>query len=487
MNRQPLSTRHILLIVFALIVLLRLITMGLYPLMDTTEARYAEMARKMVETGNWITPQFDYGVPFWGKPPLSIWLTASSFSLFGINEFTARLAHLLPAGLVLWLTYQLARHRQTNNSALLGITLLSGSLLFFGIAAGVMTESALLFSTTLAMLAFWRAMDESRAPNKNWGYLFFAALGIGMLAKGPVAVVLILMPIGLWVLWHNRWSRLWQSAPWIGGTLLMLAICLPWYLLAESRTPGFLEYFIVGEHWKRFLEPGWSGDLYGEAHTQPKGTIWLLWIISAFPWSLWVIAYLLKKPFTKTPPLSLNTPWRSYFLLWSITPMLFFSMAGNVLLTYVITALPALVILLSDFWGASQEQSSKQRISSALILSLLIAPLIFSFFVASQQTLMRHDFSQIELLKTYNELSQNGKNGQLIALYQRQHSGEFYSQGQIPLLKEETKIALQLTQPNRDFYIIEERDYQRRLNESQRVQLEKIEQYGLFYLLRKKP
>jgi len=486
MNWKPFSTTTLLLIIFAVIVLLRLVSMGFYPLMDTTEARYAEMARKMVETGNWITPQFDYGVPFWGKPPLSIWLTASSFSLFGISEFTARLAHLLPAGLVLWLTYAMARQQQTPPSALLAAILLSSSLLFFGISAGVMTESVLLFSTTLAMLSFWRAMDEEHVPEKRWGYLFFTALGIGMLAKGPVALVLILMPIGLWVIWHNRWARLWQSAPWIGGPLLMLAISLPWYLLAEQRTPGFLEYFIVGEHWKRFLEPGWSGDLYGEAHTQPKGTIWLLWIVSAFPWSLWVIGYLLKKPFSKTTtPLALNTPWRSYLLLWVITPMIFFSLAGNVLLTYVITGLPALMLLFSE--RLSQQNNHSNQISRPLIASLLLFPLLFGAFLITQQQTMRHDLSHIELLKKYNALSQQGKAGQLIALYRRQHSGEFYSQGQILLLKNPQKITQQIEQSNRDFYIIEERDYQRRLTKPQRNRLKKIEQYGLFYLLQKQP
>ena len=58
---------------------MRIATLGAYPLMDNTEARYAEIARKMVETGDWVTPQFQYGVPFWSKPPLSTWLTAVTY------------------------------------------------------------------------------------------------------------------------------------------------------------------------------------------------------------------------------------------------------------------------------------------------------------------------------------------------------------------------------------------------------------------------
>src|SRR4051812_29206889 len=75
--------------------LVRIVASVVVPLTDTTEARYGEIARKMLETGDWITPQHDYGVPFWAKPPLSTWLSAGSMKLFGVNEFAARLPSLL--------------------------------------------------------------------------------------------------------------------------------------------------------------------------------------------------------------------------------------------------------------------------------------------------------------------------------------------------------------------------------------------------------
>ena len=84
---------------------LRLVTLALYPIMDTTEARYAEIARRMAELGDWVTPWYDHDVPFWGKPPLSFWLTATSFHLFGVSEFTARLPHFLCGLLVAWLMW----------------------------------------------------------------------------------------------------------------------------------------------------------------------------------------------------------------------------------------------------------------------------------------------------------------------------------------------------------------------------------------------
>ena len=85
---------------------IRAITLALYPLYDTTEARYAEMARKMVELNDWITPFIDYGVPYWGKPPMSFWSAAISIKLFGVNEFAVRFPALLLLVLLSWFVFE---------------------------------------------------------------------------------------------------------------------------------------------------------------------------------------------------------------------------------------------------------------------------------------------------------------------------------------------------------------------------------------------
>ena len=82
--------RHWILLLLVVVVAVRLATLPAYPLLDPTESRYAEIARMMLETGNWLVPQVDYGVPFWGKPPLSMWLSAAAMAVLGVNEFAAR-------------------------------------------------------------------------------------------------------------------------------------------------------------------------------------------------------------------------------------------------------------------------------------------------------------------------------------------------------------------------------------------------------------
>jgi len=111
-----LPSAKMLLILLISTLTLRLLSLALYPLMDTTEARYGEMARIMFETGNWVTPMFDYDVPFWGKPPLFTWLSSLGFSLFGINEFAARVPHLLVGIGVIGLVYKLGKdHFQSTD------------------------------------------------------------------------------------------------------------------------------------------------------------------------------------------------------------------------------------------------------------------------------------------------------------------------------------------------------------------------------------
>ena len=79
----------------------------------------------------------------------------------------------------------------------------------------------------------------------------------------------------------------------------MLLIAVPWYVMAEHKTPGFLHYFIIGEHIDRFLDSGWKGDKYGHAHFKPLGTIWFMWLYTSLPWGLAGIIIAVKKLFVK--------------------------------------------------------------------------------------------------------------------------------------------------------------------------------------------
>ncbi len=442
------SRRNFVSYIILATILIRLFGLGAYPLADRTESRYAEIARKMAETGDWITPQIDYGVPFWGKPPLSTWLTAASFKLFSINEFFARFSSFFLIAFTVVLIYILVRKRGLNY-ALISSMILVTTAGFFVSSGAVMTDPALVLGTTLSMVGFWQAVQPTTYSKSLWGYLFFVGLAIGLLAKGPVCIILTFLPIVIWTLWQKKIGHIWQSIPWLSGTVLMLFIFLPWYLLAEAKTPGFLNYFIVGEHWKRFTESGWEGDLYGSGHAHPYGTIWLYWLLAAFPWSLTFIILLIKSFFNRSSLnlASLDREWVAYLFLWAITPMVFFTFAGNILWTYVLPGLPAFAILLTELLFLFLPN---QKISRQIIYLGLIIPLLFLFTLPVIVNVANQN-SHKYIVNQYQNLCSKS-NCQLVYLFEIPYSAEFYSLGKVTQVDIEQAIPL-LEDENQDYFV----------------------------------
>ena len=401
----------------ATIILLRLVSLGLYPLFDTTEARYGEIARIMFETRNWVTPQFDYNIPFWGKPPLHTWASAISFSIFGVSEFAARLPHFVSGLITCYLVYLFMANQFGKDNAVKGVLILT-TCLGFQIATGmVMTDSLLLLSITIAMLSFYHCYFNHSFIA---GIFFFLALSIGMLAKGPVAIVLVGIPLTLWSI-HSKvfWASL-KSLPWLIGLTLFALLTVPWYLLAELRTPGFLDYFLWGEHVERFLVSGWQGDLYGSAHKESKDTIWLFWLAVAFPWSFVFLWLKLKNAITKINNATTNSQstrlTHRYFVYWLLSPMMLFTLAGNILPAYVLPSLPALAILIALSTIQRKTILQTSVVSASLIL------FVMAYFISGSSSKVSHQ----EVLKnlTAEQLSQP-----LYYWMKRPFSAQFYSNG----------------------------------------------------------
>jgi len=445
------------LLLFAIAV--RIATLGVYPLMDNTEARYAEIARKMIETGDWITPQFQYGVAFWSKPPLSTWLTAGTYAAFGVNEFAARLSSLVCCLLVLWITVDLAGRRAVAGLPLKTAVVLFTTPLFFISAGAVMTDPALTVGTTLSMAGFWQAMTREGRVARVWGYLFFVGLAIGLLAKGPVGVVLTFMPAGLWTLWKGGIGNVWRRLPWITGLVLTTALALPWYLLAESRTPGFLDYFIIGEHWKRYTVTGWTGDRFGTAHARPRGMIWPLSILATLPWCAVWLGMLWQARRRGAPPVATaDDGWRAYLLLWLFASPVFFTFAGNILFTYVLPALPAFALLVAEAWtavGDERGRGASTKISALAIPVLMVLGLVFVVPRVGPER------SQKALVAQYQAL-RAAEQERLVYVNEAPQSAEFYAGGKVVTVKTLPELDRFLGDGQRDFYALTQSQFDER-------------------------
>ncbi len=415
--------------------------LGMYPLMDTTEARYAEIARIMVELNDWITPWFDYNVPFWGKPPLSFWLTAASFKLFGINEFAARLPHWIAGMFVVWLAWGMSA-RRSRQEALYTSALLLGSALFYVSAGAVMTDMVLTIGTTLVMRGFWLGLHGADKERQRESWLLFVGLGIGLLAKGPVAVVLAVLPIGGWTIVTGNLALVWQRLSWFRGTLLTLAIAAPWYFLAEIHTPGFLNYFLLGEHWHRFVTAGWEGDLYGQAHDFPRGSIWLFLIADLLPWTLLmpVIALSRRKKRLTVESAPSDRSWRSYLLFWGLAPAVFFTAAGNILWPYVLPGIPALAVCVSSWLTRQPDRRFVDRVlTGGVMFTLLVtALLVIGLPVLDKDKVP----SAKEMIIDYET---RRAPGQLLVIYgRRSFSADFYSQGKVEYVSDVPQLEMRL-------------------------------------------
>jgi 4-amino-4-deoxy-L-arabinose transferase-like glycosyltransferase len=449
--KSPFQTKALLVLFF--LMLSRLFAMIFIPLNDSTEARYGEIARKMLETGNWVTPLHDYGVPFWAKPPLSTWLSAFSMKIFGVNEFAARLPALLLSIVIVWLVWDLVKKYKDAKTAIVTTLFLSGSLYFFLDSGTVMTDPALLFSITLSMVAFWHAF---KTGSKIWGYLFFTGLGLGLLAKGPISTVLIGMPIFFWVLITKQWKTLWQKLPWFSGVCLMLAIALPWYILAEYRTPGFLQYFIVGEHFSRFWEPGWAGDKYGSAHIQPHGMIFVYAFTGFFPWTLIALLFLIVR-FKKFPtiPIKADTEgWSLFLLCWALLPLLFFSLAGNIIYPYVFPCLPPMAILFAELWMQSKPQPKNE--TQLLFLASIIGSIFLigtCLFISIPSEMGK---SQKIVIKAWRKQDPTASGTLIYWSTKPDYSANFYTAGKVKAVENVDKLKQLLTQNNNNYIIIKE-------------------------------
>jgi 4-amino-4-deoxy-L-arabinose transferase-like glycosyltransferase len=420
------SNSYVLYISVILIALFRLLLTATIPLLDKTEARYAEIARIMQETNQWIVPQIDYGIPFWAKPPLSTWLSAGSFVIFGVNEFASRFPSFILSILLLIIAGKMAK-KSGASFYLPGFILLT--MPEFLIHTGVVsTDTALEFCVAIMMISFWKTMKSEKKT--YWNYLFFIALGLGLLAKGPLIIVLTFPPLFLWCcLDIKRFRELFSKFSIIIGILITAIIGLPWYYFAEQQSPGFLDYFIIGEHFKRFVEPGWKGDLYGSGHSQPKGMIWVFMLGFGLPW-MQIVLYKLWK----TRKTILKNDWVSFLVLWLFWTPLFFTLSKNILHTYMLPITMPIMFLMVYWW----EDFTRKKV---LIRIALIFPLIaFIGYTVLATGLFDNKMNTDKYILEQTIEKTENKDIPLYYWKEKNYSGQFYSQGKAQLITNENQF-----------------------------------------------
>ena len=433
------------------LIVLRGFLNAIVPLMDKTEARYAEIARIMQETNDYITPQIDYGVPFWAKPPLSTWLSALSMEVFGVNEFAVRLPYLLAT---IFILYVVSKFVQKGRDRLICAFVLLTIPEFLLHAGVVSTDTFLALCVSIVFLSFWKTIHVEKV--NHWHYLFYVFLGIGTLAKGPIVFILTIPPIFIFAIYYKQLKTFLKNTPIFLGLLLMVLIAAPWYYLAEQKTEGFLEYFIIGEHFKRFFDSnGWDGDKYGFAKTQPLGIIWVFLFAFAFPW-----IQILTLKLWKSRKNILKNKWVTFLLLWLLWTPFFFTFSSSLIHTYILPSIVPIALLVSYYWPNYKHKKTAIRLSLIFPILVVLSTTIFllesrvKYYMKTDKYILEHNN-----LSAYN----------LYYLNKKSYSSQFYSKGRIEGIT--STVFNQINLKQEPFAIIIENDD---INENNISQIKKL-------------
>ena len=352
--------------------------LGAIGLVGPDEPRYAWIARAMAETGDWVTPRL-WGAPWFEKPILYYWAAAIGFWMHLPAEWAARLpsafAALAAAAAIAWFA---RRHYAADEDSLASPTLLAPVIFSTSVAAIAFARAAtpdMLFSAaiTLAMVfaadvlrraGALRAPDSSEPKITNgdlpvlvlWG----ATLGLGVVAKGPAAVILAGGAVALWALATSNWRATIRLAHPIAIASFCI-VALPWYLLCAHRNPDFLHVFIFQHNFERYLTPLFQ-------HQQPFWFFGPITILALLPWTALLIAVA-----QEALRLGREKSWRNspgfYIACWALFPIVFFSFSQSKLPSYILPAVPALALIMA----ISASRAFQRSRSNAIILSAGIA------------------------------------------------------------------------------------------------------------------
>ncbi|HLZ46812.1 MAG TPA: glycosyltransferase family 39 protein [Gemmatimonadales bacterium] len=294
--------------------------LGGHPLFDPDEGRNAEVAREMAETNDYVLPHLD-GLPYVDKPVVYFAAAAAVMEVLGPTETAARLPAYLFTLATLGIILVFAVRRWGRDTGWLAALALATMPLVLAYARTTIMDSALAFCTTLAILAFW---DER--PVLAW-----AAIGLGSLTKGPVAILVPLITLIPYALLTGRRVR--QLFPPL-GIVVFLIVALPWFLAVSHRVPEFPRYVFVRETFERVTTTSFH-------RTAPVWYYLPIVPIAAFPWIVpalgkiknWRWVWLARR---------VNVQAQETMLLacWIIGPLLFFTLNRSKLPQYVLPLMP---------------------------------------------------------------------------------------------------------------------------------------------------
>jgi len=340
-----------------------LIPLGSRPLVAPDEFRYAEIPREMLVSRDFVVPRL-FGEPYFEKPVLGYWMTAASFSTFGISRFSVRLPAALATGItalfvMLWVFSALHDRRQ---ALLAGVMYLGCGMVYVLGVCAVLDSPMTMYGTAAAVCAFGYLQPErARTVRAILLALCGVFCGLGFLTKGvPALVGPVLGSLGF-VLVEKRWKEL-VLMPWLPA-LFAAVVVLPWALAVHRADGDFWRYFIEVEHLQRFSSGG------GSQHPQPWWFLLPFFFGGLFPSALLLCAG--AGSFRATVRRMASVPLYRFCLCAAVLPLILFSCSKGKLPTYILPCFPPAAVLMAGFVSCALREHQKSE---------KIMRLLFDFF-----------------------------------------------------------------------------------------------------------
>ena len=363
---------------FVLFVFVYILPLGFRPLAVPDEARYGEIPREMLASGDWVVPHLN-GLKYFEKPPFGYWTNAVSMNLFGENAFALRLPSALSVIISALMIFLLVRKFSRPGSAsLLSPAIFLSCPLVLVIGYITILDSLLTMLLTGVLGCFFFAhMAETMRRKVFFLFLMGVFGGLAFLTKGFLAFAVPVLAIVPFLLWEGRFKDL-LKIPWIPLTTAFL-IALPWSLMIHFREGDFWNYFFWTEHVARFLDP------VGGQH--PKSLWYFLPVLvgGVLPWAVQSPAAI---PMIRK--LEMKNPLIRFALCWFFFPFLFFSVCSGKLIPYILPCFPPLAIIfaigLTDYFEAGKKRAfSISTLALAVLAGLVCLFLLFSGIVSIEE------------------------------------------------------------------------------------------------------
>ena len=296
------------------------------------EGRYAEISREMSLSHNWVTPRLN-AIPYFEKPPLQYWAGAISMQALGPTPLAARLWSALMGLLGCFLVWRAGNRLLGARAGLYGALVL-GSGVYYVILGHINTlDMGVSVWMAAALFAFLRAQVEDR----RWMMVAWGAAAAALLSKGLMALVLPGITLVLYSL-LTRDTSVWKRLDPVRGLLILIALAGPWFLLCAQANPEFLHFFFIHEHVQRFMST---------VHQRVEPAWYFIPILLAglLPWTgqLWAA---LRRPFAPSETRAFSPT--KFLALYVLVVLVFFSLSGSKLPSYILPAFPALALLIGN-------------------------------------------------------------------------------------------------------------------------------------------